>query len=49
MGFNTFSTSKGKDHTSSAREGVLKNSQVKRNYRQYMNRRGGFSRNLDKI
>lgn len=48
MGFSSFSSSKGKDHTGSAVEGVMKNSQQKRVYRQYMNRRGGFNRNLDK-
>lgn len=29
--------------------GVFKGSKVKRKYRQYMNRRGGFNRSLDKI
>ena len=49
MGFSSFSTSKNKNHTKSAVEGVKKNSNNKRVYRQYMNRRGGFNRNLDKI
>lgn len=49
MGFSSFNSSKNKDHTSSACEGVRKNTAVRRQYRQYMNRRGNFNRNLDKM
>ena len=49
MGFSSFTTSKNEDHTNSACEGVRKNTQIRRQYRQYMNRRGGFNRKLDKI
>ncbi len=49
MGFSSFTTSKFKDHSSSSVEGVLKNSTVQRKYRQYMNRKGNFNRNLDAI
>ena len=49
MGFASFGTSKNKDHTKSACEGVRKNKEVKRQYRQYANRRGNFDRKLDKI
>jgi len=48
MGFSKFGSSKNKNHTDSSVEGVLKNSSTQRTYRQYMNRRGGFNRNLDK-
>lgn len=48
MGFASFSSSKNKDHTSSACEAIFKNSKARREYRQYMNRRGGFDRKLDK-
>lgn len=51
MGFEGFSTTKGKavdeNHNSAARGGVKKNGE--RHYRQYMNRRGGFNRPLDKV
>ena len=49
MGFSSFKTSKHKDHTNSAVEGVFKNSSVARKYRQYMNRPGNFNRKLDAI
>ena len=49
MGFKSFGTSKNKDHSKSSCEAVFKNSKARREYRQYMNRRGGFDRNLDKI
>ena len=49
MGFGGFQTSKFKDHTNSSVEGVLKNSTVRRKYRQYMNRRGETSRKLDGV
>jgi len=45
LGFATFDTTKGKDHSETAVHGVKKN--TKRQYRQYMNRRGGFNRPLD--
>lgn len=49
LGFTAFASSKNKNHQSSACEMITKNSKVRREYRQYMNRRGGFNRNLDKI
>mmetsp|Transcript_68184 Transcript_68184/g.200224 ORF Transcript_68184/g.200224 Transcript_68184/m.200224 type:complete len:145 (-) Transcript_68184:126-560(-) len=45
MGFNAFDTSKGKDHSGSDLSDVKR--ATKRQYRQYMNRRGGFNRPLD--
>lgn len=51
MGFDGFATTKGKvvddNQNSAARGGVRKNKE--RRYRQYMNRRGGFNRPLDKV
>ena len=51
MGFGDFGTTKGKavqdNHTTSARGAVAKNKA--RKYRQYMNRKGGFNRPLDKL
>lgn len=51
MGFQGFSTTKNTvvadNHNSAARGGVKKNKE--RHYRQYMNRRGGFNRPLDKV
>ena len=51
MGFGTFDTTKTKpvdsNHSSAAIGGVKKN--PVRHYRQYMNRRGGFNRPLDKV
>jgi len=49
FGFSSFSSTKGKDHTKSAVEAVMKASKVKRKYRQYMNRGGGFNKLLDKM
>lgn len=49
MGFTSFGTSKNKDHSKTTCEAVFKNSKARREYRQYMNRRGGFDRNLDKM
>ena len=49
MGFSSFGSSKNRDHSNSAVDLVVKNSKVRREYRQYMNRRGGFDRKLDKI
>lgn len=49
MGFRDFETSKLKDHTESAVEGVFKYSKMKRKYRQYLNRRGGYNKKLDKM
>lgn len=49
LGFSAFKTSKHKDHSKSAVEGVFKNSSVARKYRQYMNRPGNFNRKLDAI
>jgi len=40
---------KNKSHMETDVSGVFKGSKVKRKYRQYMNRRGGFNRSLDKI
>jgi len=51
MGFGDFGTTKGKavqdNHMTSARGAVAKNKA--RKYRQYMNRKGGFNRPLDKL
>ncbi|KAK1932974.1 hypothetical protein X943_001657 [Babesia divergens] len=44
MGFGEFATTKNKQHLDSDVSGVAKRS--KRQYRQYMNRRGGFNRPL---
>ena len=48
MGFTSAATSKNKNHKTSACEAIFKNSKERREYRQYMNRRGGFDRKLDK-
>ncbi|CAE8652760.1 unnamed protein product, partial [Polarella glacialis] len=45
MGFSAFDSSKSKDHSSSDLSDVKR--ATKRQYRQYMNRRGGFNRPLD--
>ena len=51
LGFGSFSTTKDSEvadnHTSASRGAVKKNQN--RLYRQYMNRRGGFNRPLDKV
>ena len=51
LGFGSFTTTKDAEvpdnHTSAARGAVKKNQN--RLYRQYMNRRGGFNRPLDKV
>jgi U4/U6.U5 tri-snRNP-associated protein 3 len=51
MGFGGFGTTKGKsvgdNQTSAARGAAAKNKG--RKYRQYMNRKGGFNRPLDKM
>lgn len=47
MGFDGFSSSKGKEHTSTDVSGVSKRS--RRRYRQYMNRKGGFNRPLSPV
>lgn len=47
MGFEDFSSSKNKDHTSSSVYGV--NKKTKRKFRQYMNRKGGFNRPLSPV
>lgn len=50
MGFGGFDSTKGKpveDNTRGAAVGGVRHEQ-KRDYRQYMNRRGGFNRPLDK-
>ena len=49
LGFSTFTSSKNKNHKNSSCEAIFKNSKERREYRQYMNRRGGFDRNLDKM
>ena len=46
--FSDFSSSKNKSHVDSDLSGVFKGKQVKRVYRQYMNRRGGFNKNFIK-
>mmetsp|Transcript_33367 Transcript_33367/g.93635 ORF Transcript_33367/g.93635 Transcript_33367/m.93635 type:complete len:141 (-) Transcript_33367:193-615(-) len=45
MGFSAFDSTKGKDHSGSDLSDVKR--ATKRQYRQYMNRRGGFNRPLD--
>ena len=45
MGFTTFDTTKNKQVTGNANGAV--HVAVKRKYRQYMNRKGGFNRPLD--
>merc|ERR1712190_326036 len=45
MGFSAFDSTKGKDHSGSDLSDVKRAS--KRQFRQYMNRRGGFNRPLD--
>merc|ERR1719511_381624 len=44
-GFSAFDSTKGKDHSGSDLSDVKR--ATKRQYRQYMNRRGGFNRPLD--
>ena len=46
--FTDFSSSKNKSHVDSDLSGVFKGKNVKRVYRQYMNRRGGFNKNFIK-
>lgn len=46
MGFGGFGTTQGKEHVQEI-EGVA--TKQERHYRQYMNRKGGFNRPLDKI
>ncbi|KAI0978027.1 hypothetical protein GJ496_011581 [Pomphorhynchus laevis] len=48
MGFSQFSTTKN-THVAGACNASAANIQLKRRYRQYMNRRGGFNRPLDPI
>ncbi|XP_032371074.1 U4/U6.U5 small nuclear ribonucleoprotein 27 kDa protein isoform X2 [Etheostoma spectabile] len=48
MGFGSFSTSKGKKTDGSVNAFAV-NVTMKRKYRQYMNRKGGFNRPLDFI
>jgi len=48
LGFTEFGTTKGKDHSKTSVEGVFKNKKNALHYRQYMNRRGGFNKPLDK-
>lgn len=47
MGFGGFGTTKGKEVSNNQTGGALVKKQ--RTWRQYMNRRGGFNRPLDKI
>lgn len=49
MGFGGFDTTKGKEHQDGSVKAHASNIQIKRKYRQYMNRRGGFNRPLDKV
>ena len=44
MGFNDFSTSKFKNHEEDAEEAVSKTNKMKRQYRQFMNKRSGIHR-----
>ena len=46
--FTDFSSTKNKSHVESDMSGVFKGKNVKREYRQYMKRRGGFNKNLEK-
>ncbi|XP_037115579.1 U4/U6.U5 small nuclear ribonucleoprotein 27 kDa protein [Syngnathus acus] len=48
MGFSTFDSTKGKK-SESATNAYAVNTTMKRKYRQYMNRKGGFNRPLDFI
>ncbi|XP_061841936.1 U4/U6.U5 small nuclear ribonucleoprotein 27 kDa protein-like [Nerophis lumbriciformis] len=48
MGFATFNTTKGKKSEGSTKAFAI-NVSMKRKYRQYMNRKGGFNRPLDFI
>jgi U4/U6.U5 small nuclear ribonucleoproteins len=41
LGFSSFGTTKGKDHTKTAVEGIHKNKDQVPKFRQYMNRKGG--------
>jgi U4/U6.U5 tri-snRNP-associated protein 3 len=47
FGFGDFETSKNREHIDES--AVSKEFRNKRTYRQYMNRRGGFNRPLDRI
>merc|ERR1712194_79389 len=47
MGFSAFDSTKGKDHSGADLSDVKR--ATKRQYRQYMNRRGGFNRPLDAL
>ena len=49
LGFTSFASSKGQTHADQAAEGVYKGKNNRRRYRQYMNRKGGFNRPLDKL
>lgn len=48
MGFGSFDTTKGRKSDGSANAHAV-NVTMKRKYRQYMNRKGGFNRPLDFI
>lgn len=48
MGFASFDSTKGKKSEASANAHAI-NVSMKRKYRQYMNRKGGFNRPLDFI
>ncbi|XP_020491991.1 U4/U6.U5 small nuclear ribonucleoprotein 27 kDa protein isoform X2 [Labrus bergylta] len=48
MGFSTFDSTKGKKSAAAANAHAI-NVSMKRKYRQYMNRKGGFNRPLDFI
>ncbi|CAL1616445.1 unnamed protein product [Knipowitschia caucasica] len=49
MGFGAFDSSKGKKRNDSSVHAHAINVSMKRKYRQYMNRKGGFNRPLDFI
>lgn len=49
LGFTSFNTTKGKDHTDTDAYAVFKNKVHHRKVRQYMNRQGGFNHKLDRI
>lgn len=48
MGFSSFTSSKNKSHVDSDMWGTFKGKQMKRDYRQYMNKKGSFNKNFVK-
>ena len=47
LGFTSFGSTKGKNHSKTSVEGIYKASVHHRKYRQYMNRKGGYNRPLE--